>query len=70
MITIGIDRCLREDRARPSALEDQSRAVLLGPHEVDRPAPHEMHNTDWVVEVKDRCAGGELAYAAPQSLKQ
>ena len=54
MITIGIDGCLREDRRRPGALQDQSRAVLLGPHEVDRPAPHEMHNTDWVVEVKDR----------------
>ena len=48
----------------------RSRSVLLGPHEVDRPAPHEMHNTDLVVEVKYRRAGGELAFAAPQSLKQ
>ena len=70
MITIGIDGCLREDRRRAGALQDQSRAVLLGPHEVDRSAPHEMHNTDWAVEVKDECAGDELAFAAPRSLKK
>ena len=70
MITIGIDGRLREDRARPSALEDKSGAVLLGPHEVDGPAPHEMHNVDSVTKVKYRRAGSELAFAAPQFLKK
>src|SRR5271168_5093206 len=69
MITIRIDGGLREDRACPSALEDQGRAVLLDPHEVDRPAPHEMHNVDSVTKVKYRRAGSELAFAAPQFLK-
>ena len=70
MIMIGIDGCFRQDCSRPSALEDQSRAVLLGPHEVDRPAPHEVHKTDSVAKVKDQCAGSELAFATPQSLKK
>jgi hypothetical protein len=37
---------------------------------MDRPAPHEMHQSDGVAEVKDRSASGEGVFAALQSLKE
>ena len=70
MVAFRIHRGLREDRARPSALQDQSRAVVVVPHQMNRSASHEMNNADRVAQVKNRCASGELAFAAPQSLKE
>ena len=70
MVAIRIEGSLGEDRTRTGALEDQRRAVVLTPHQMDRPAPYEMHNADRVVEVEYRCTGRELAFAPTQSLKK
>ena len=69
MVAFRIHRGLREDRARLSALQDQSGAVVLVTHQMYRSAPHEVNKADRVAQMKDRCASGELAFAAPQSLK-
>ena len=51
-------------------MQDQSRAVLLVPHQMNASLTHEVHNADWVAKVKYRRAGGELAFMALQPLKQ
>ncbi len=70
MVAFRIHRGFREDRASFSALQGQSRAVVLVPHQMNRSASHEMNKADRVAQVKDGCARGELAFAAPQSLKE
>ncbi len=70
MVAFRIHRGLRKDRSRPGTLQDQSRAVVEVPHQVNRSASHEVNNADRVAQVKNRCASGELAFAAPQSLKE
>ncbi len=69
MVTFRIHRGLSKDRACVGALQDQSRAVGLAAHQMNRSTPDEMNNADRVAQVKDRSASGELAIAAPQSLK-
>ncbi len=70
MVIFRIHRGLREDRARVGALQNQSRALVLAPHQMNCPSPHEMNKADRVAEVKYCRPGCELAYAAPQSLKE
>ena len=67
IITIRVKRGLRKDRTRPGALQNQSRAVLLTPHQMDRPTADKMHNSDRVAQVKDRCSRFEHAFATAQS---
>ena len=70
MIAIRIDGGLREDRACASALQDQGRAVLLVPHQMNGSPTHEMHQTNSVAQVKYRRSGGERAFVPLQAPKE